>query len=125
YHLPPVLEWTNARGISRIPFPNPRSNIFPMNFELILAYVAVFFKHDLAVRFVETLIGFTIPLIVYGILKNLLSHSLSRTLCLALAISAFLSPAFLVQLNATRNDLTANVMFLIVFYYCTLSWREG
>jgi hypothetical protein len=123
YHLPNVAEWVRHHRIFEITTPVARSNALPMGFEVLLAYVGVFFNDDLYLRFVETAFGLLACPVAYGIFHEIMPAARHTGMRVIMALAFFCTPAILFQLNASRNDLSINILYLFTLYFCLISWR--
>lgn len=116
YHMPNVAEWVTHSRIFEIHTWVDRSHYMPMGFETILTWVGVFFHHDLQLRFVEYTFGLIGSVVCYDFCR-LLMDGKHRNFAFFLAITFFLTPAILIQILATRNDLSTNILYLTTLLF--------
>lgn len=81
-----------------------------MGFEVILTYISVLSQNDYPIKFVEFYFGLMGVFFLYHLILDFTKKN--KLISVLLSLCYMLSPAVLVQLGATRNDLSANSFFI-------------
>ncbi len=108
YHLPRVADWVRE---GRLVMPNtPVLRCWwPANFELLQAWVAVFFHHDALVE-LPGLVPYAAAM--GGVFALSRAASLTRRQAAGLALACALTPAILMQAVSCKNDLAVTAVYV-------------
>ena len=123
YHLSPPVKWIQNQGIFAFFATDDRINTLPLGFEIFIAYIGTFIKSNIAIRYTEFIFGICLIPLSYSFFDLILKRT-NKGLNIALCCAAMMTPAYLVQLNAARNDLALNVMLLFTLFFLLKYVRE-
>lgn len=109
YHLPKVADWVREGRLYMPPSPVLRS-WWPANFELLQAWVAVFYHHD---AFIE-LPGLVVYLILLSATFSLLRQAgMSSIAGLWITVAVAVTPSIMMQAVSCKNDLAVAAVYIL------------
>lgn len=110
YHLPRVADWVREGRIFMAETPVLRG-WWPANFELLQAWVAIFFHHDALIELPGLLAYLLFTTGVFSLLRE--AH-LSRMQSAWLSLAGALTPAVFMQAVSCKNDLAVAAVFIML-----------
>ena len=120
YHTYPVMIWVKNSGFiyDHGVLGTKRASILPMGFEAMQALLGVLSVNDIPIKFLEFTAGLLGGVYLFKILREINGNNESHfVLHVNLALAYMLSPAVLIQLGASRNDLTTNSFFIGIILF--------
>ena len=114
YHLSSVAYWLQAGRIYLVDTPVSRSNIYPMNVELLFLWNVIFLKNDILVDLSQFFFALLGLLTIYALARKI---GVSPGRSLAASAIYFFTPLVLIQSRTCQTDLAAAVLFLIALNF--------
>ncbi len=117
HHLAVPKLWLTHGGFYEIPWAN--FSYFPMNIDL-LYLIPLYFKSDIAPKFIHFSFGLGTGLLVYNYLKNRLGKN-----CGLLGFLIFFSTPVIVHLSTTAYVDLGMIFFTTASILAFVRWRDG
>lgn len=114
YHVVRSAFWVLNSTINHFDCANIRSLIFPINSEIVYAWVILFTKKALLLGFFSLTFYLVYITSLYKIIHNLLGYSLRRTLWVIFIISSF--ACMVIQVSSVQTDLVIASLVLSGIY---------
>jgi len=121
YHLSRVGYWMQHQTLAPWATPNPRQIASPINAEVGLMWLIMFWGTDQLTGFVQWFAALGIAIAIYGIAR-LLGASRSQGAFASLIWATF--PQIVLQSTTTQNDLVATFFFISMLYFLFLGLRD-
>jgi hypothetical protein len=121
YHLTSVAYWMQDQAIQIIDTAVLRSNIFPVNSELLNLWNVIFFKSDRIVSLTQLPFAFMGMIAVYGLGRKM---GLNERKSLVASLLFFFTPLVVLQSSTAQNDLIF-VGILLTGIYFAQSFTES
>ena len=120
YHLTSVAYWLQDQAIKIIDTPVTRSNIFPINSELLNLWNAIFLKSDRIVSLTQFPFALMGLIAVYGLSRKI---GLNKQNSFIASVLFFFTPLVVLQSSTAQNDVITATTFLVGTYFA-ISFTE-
>jgi hypothetical protein len=117
HHLAIPKLWLRHGGFYEIPWAD--FSYFPMNVDL-LYLISLYFKNDIAPKFIHFIFGLGTGLLVYNYLKNRLSKNWGL-----LGFLVFFSTPVIIRLSTTAYVDLGMTFFTTAIILAFVRWRDG
>lgn len=122
YHLPRALMIVRAGGFEHFPAADPRINVFPANYELVLASVIAMGGSDRLTEWVSTVMFVGFLLATAALAWRWWSH---RAAIPEIILATATTPILLLHSSADKNDLMAAVFAVTAILWGSRWYARG